>query len=217
MLVASIDVGIVNLALVVLRATDAGRVEQVIHAEVADTRVMEHRVVSADACLLGHTKTATDRLTHFVQERAELLDACDVVLIERQPIHGHTDVQEVLFLLLRAKAVLVSPNAMHKHFDIQHFTYEGRKQRTVEFADAFFAHLPDSCYHQLQRKHDIADALCLALFWLHQQAAAHARKVEEARARTNECGAATHTEAVANFAAAIQKYARRAPGQKDKA
>lgn len=210
MLIASIDVGIINLALVVMRVSNGWRVEQVVHAEVTDTRVFEHTVVAAEVCALGHTKTATDRLTHFVQERAELLDACDVVLIERQPIQGHTDVQEVLFLLFRAKAVLVSPNAMHKHFQIQHFTYEGRKQRTVAFADAFFAHLPDSVYHQLERKHDIADALCLALFWLHQ------REGEEAKKRqvVQQCSSSSHDEAVTQFGVAIQKYARKVHPQK---
>jgi hypothetical protein len=203
MLVASIDVGIVNLALIVVCVDAEWRVVRVVHAEVTDTRVLEHRTVSAEACLLGHTKTATDRLTHFVQNRAELLDACDKVLIERQPIQGHTDVQELLFLMFRAKAELVSPNSMHKHFNIGHYTYEGRKQQTVAIAEHFFHHQPGSPYHTLERKHDIADALCLCLFWLSRE---KAKQAVEVKPKVYECVEDDHQTAVAKFAASIQKF-----------
>ena len=173
MLVASFDVGIINLALVVAHVdVRHNRVEQVVHAELIDTTCMGHTRVEADTCSLGHTKTATDRLMHVVQERPELL-RCDVVLIERQPIVGHTDVQEILFLLFRDRAVLVSPNAMHKHFNIQRAPYEWRKVYTVEIATPFLA----GClaFTAADRQHDMADALCILLYWLHAEHTKHAR------------------------------------------
>lgn len=209
MLVACIDVGIVNLALVVAEVTPAWEVMAVVHAEVADTRVFEHTHVPMHQCMLGHAKTTTDRVTHFVQERAELLDACETVLIERQPLQGHTDVQEVLFLLFRTKAELVSPNSMHKHFQISQYTYEGRKQQTVRLATEFFTHLPACMYHFAERKHDMADALCLLLYWLHVQRSRLQMlplpviKVKAAVAEPD----ATHAEAVENFKSRVQRFA----------
>lgn len=167
--IASFDVGIVNLALVVVQVED-WTVTRVVHLDVSDTTKFEHNRVHYDDCVLGHTKTTTDRVNHFVQERLHLLQAADKVLIERQPIQGLTDVEQVLFMLFRHKAELVSPNSMHKYFQINHLTYEWRKVKTTEIADASFQHLNFPRYHRLQRRHDIADAWCLLLYWLQSQA-----------------------------------------------
>lgn len=167
--IASIDVGIINLALVVVEVEDAA-VTRVVHLGVSDTTKFEHNRVHYDNCVLGHTKTTTDRVNHFVQERLDLFERADKVLIERQPIQGHTDVEQVLFMLFRDRAELVSPNAMHKYFQINHLTYEWRKVKTTEIADASFQHLNFPHYFRLQRRHDIADAWCLLLFWLQAQA-----------------------------------------------
>jgi hypothetical protein len=173
MLVASFDVGIINLALVVAHVdVTRNRVEQVVHVELIDTTCMGHTRVAADTCSLGHTKTVTDRLMHVVQERPELL-RCDVVLIERQPIQGHTDVQEILFLLFRDRAVLVSPNAMHKHFNIQSAPYAWRKVYTVQIATPFLAQCPP--FTVAERQHDMADALCILLYWLHAEHIKHTK------------------------------------------
>lgn len=169
MLVASFDVGIVNLAMVVARV-EGTEVIKVLHLTVNDTTKFEHRRVPAEHCQLGHMKTTTDRVNHFIQERLPLLQRVDRVLIERQPIQGHTDVEQVLFMLFRDKAELVSPNAMHKFFKINHLTYEWRKVKTTEIADASFQHLDIPHYFHLPRRHDIADAWCLLLFWLQTQA-----------------------------------------------
>jgi hypothetical protein len=175
MLVASIDVGIINLAVVFARIADDFTVESIERVENVNTTHFEHDLVPYDDCTLGHTKTTTDRLSHFVQERAPWFDACEVVLIERQPIMGHTDVEQCLFMLFRDKAHLVSPNAMHKHFNINYLTYEWRKVKTVEIADTMLGHHPE--YLGLERRHDIADALCLLLYWLHTTRVAADRKV----------------------------------------
>ena len=145
---------------------------RVLHLSVSDTTKFDHVRVPYETCTLGHMRTTTDRVNHFVQERLPLFQRANKVLIERQPIQGHTDVEQVLFMLFRDKAELVSPNAMHKYFNINHLTYEWRKVKTTEIADASFAHLHFPHYFQLQRRHDIADAWCLLLYWLQAQAQA---------------------------------------------
>ena len=170
MIVASIDVGIVNLAVVFVELDDLTRdISRICYLANVDSTVFEHCTISLSDCTLGHAKTTADRVTHFVQERQHMFDACAHVLIERQPLVGHTDVEQVLFLLFRQKAQLVSPNAMHKFFNISRYSYESRKVKTVMLADQYLPVKDFPLYHNLARKHDIADALCLLMFWIHQQ------------------------------------------------
>ena len=176
MFVCSIDVGIVNLAVVCVELHDASLdILRITYVANVNSTVFEHIAVDASVCSLGHTKTTTDRVRHFVQERRAMFDACTHVLIERQPLVGHTDVEQILFFMFRHKAVLVSPNAMHNYFKISKYSYITRKYKTVMLADHFLSvdHFPE--YHLLERKHDIADALCLLLFWIHTQREASKR------------------------------------------
>jgi hypothetical protein len=204
MWVASVDVGIVNLAIVFAELEDhTHRLIRIARCENVDTRNMVHDVVGPEECKLGHTKTSTDRLQHFVQERRTWFDRCDRVLIERQPIMGHTDVEQLLYLTFRNKAELVSPNSMHKFFNISGYTYEGRKIMTVQIADQLLP--PDRFpeYHALERQHDVADALCLLLFWIQKEGekAEKERLVAEEKARQAEVAKST-----VDFAAMLDKY-----------
>lgn len=166
MLVASIDVGIVNLAVAFVEVdSDTYQLTRIVRVENVDSTKFEHGTVCYDACTLGHTKTATDRIMHFIQERAALFDTCARILIERQPIQGHTDVEQLLYMVFRDKAELVSPNSMHKLLNIGHLTYEWRKVKTVEFADTMLDPITFHEYHSMERRHDIADALCLLIYW----------------------------------------------------
>lgn len=177
MLVASIDVGIVNLAVVFVVLDDVTfHIQRILRVENVNSVAMEHTAVSRENCALGHSKTAADRVTHFVQERQALFDSCGVILIERQPIMGHTDVEQLLFLLFRTRAELVSPNAMHSFFNISAYTYDGRKQKTTMIADHYLH--PDEFpeYYALERRHDIADAICLLFYWIHVQKRKNAKK-----------------------------------------
>lgn len=201
MLIASIDVGVINLALVFALVDEKYTLQRILHAELVDTTVLQHVRVGADVCTLGHSKTMTDRLTHFVQERAPWFEQCDKVLIERQPPLGLTNVQELLFLLFRAKAELVSPNAMHKHFNINGFTYEGRKQRTVEIATPYLT--LHAAYNALDRQHDIADAVCQLLFWLHTTCTSI---FPPKRLVHRPCEEDSHAAAVQTFAVTMSKF-----------
>ena len=51
--------------------------------------------------------------------------------------------------------VLVSPVSMHTHFGMRHLNYDERKERTVSIE----GEIP------YERKHDIADALCMIVYY----------------------------------------------------
>jgi hypothetical protein len=61
--------------------------------------------------------------------------------------------------MFKDKVVLVSPVSMHTHFGMRHLNYEQRKERTVEIATKYLKE--DIPY---DRKHDIADALCMIIY-----------------------------------------------------
>ena len=91
-----------------------------------------------------------------------MLDGCDVLLIERQPPGGIKDVEALLASAYRSKVTMISPNSMHKFFKISHLSYDDRKIFTETHAHPYLAGFPD--YMALDRKHDVADALCMCLF-----------------------------------------------------
>ena len=170
MFLASIDVGIVNLAVVFAELHDVTfEITRFLQLENVNTTIMSHTTVTRQNCTLGHAKTTADRISHFVQERQTLFDACHVILIERQPLVGLTDVEQVLFLLFRTKAQLVSPNAMHCFFNINGFNYQGRKQQTTMIVDHYLDPHVFPEYFLMERRHDIADAICLLFYWITTQ------------------------------------------------
>lgn len=176
MRIVSFDVGINNLAYAVVDCSEDFELEEVVACDNVDIKFFEHRVVSWRECQLEHGNSATDRVNHFLQEHPEF-EQCQTVLIERQPIHGITSVEQLLYSHFRSKAFLVSPNAMHKHFRINHLDYDGRKVRTVEIAGDLLRRFDH--FEVMQRKHDIADAVCLLMFWLSCQVKPRVREQVE--------------------------------------
>ena len=104
----------------------------------------------------------SDMIHGFVTDYADTFCRADQVLIERQPPGGLTSVEVLLHYIFRHKAILISPVSMHAHFNIGHLDYEQRKERTELIASKY---IKDSSYYdRLERKHDIADALCMILY-----------------------------------------------------
>lgn len=159
LLVVGVDPGIRNLGFVVghfdasdgraLRISAAGRVDLT-------------RICRAKPCLWPRrSKELFDRLQHLRCHPVlgpALRDA-DYIAVERQPPCGLVSVSDFFLSHWRDKTCLVSPNAMHAHFGINQLSYDGRKCATVAIAADL---LPAPV---AGRKHDVADALCILLFW----------------------------------------------------
>lgn len=112
-------------------------------------------------CTLYHTNEVADLVAHLVQEYKEVFDSSDVILMERQPPTGLTNIETLLLYIFREKIKLISPNSVHAHFGYGHLDYENRKERVVSIASKYMT-IPGV------RKHDIADAFCIILFF-HQK------------------------------------------------
>ena len=96
MKVCGIDVGISHLAIAQIESTDGSSflIHELRLVNVCD---YTHNVVPKSECKLHHTSELADRMNHFQQEHGHLLDGCDLVAVERQPIQGLQAVQLFLY------------------------------------------------------------------------------------------------------------------------
>ena len=161
MIIVSIDVGYVNLGLTRATVDECFNVSfiDVIKINLRHTR---HTRVPACECKIPHTNETCDRIAHFLQEYEPILGSAETILIERQPIMGLKDIEGLIMSANRSRTILVSPNSMHRFFGISKFTYDERKVQTEKIAEKYVGHMEE--YQNLERKHDIADAVCLCLY-----------------------------------------------------
>ena len=159
--IISVDVGYSSLGLVSAHVQDDYSTVQVVSADKIDLR----DIPCIDSCQLRHSANVVDRIAHFLQAYADTFEGANKVLIEVQPLGGIRDVQALLYAHFRDKAILISPNAVHKHFQLPAKDYEKRKEIVVFKAYPYLEHLVTFRKHI--RKHDMADAVCMILYWMH--------------------------------------------------
>lgn len=146
--VLSIDIGFHNLGLVVASWERGGPIEV----------EMAKKVSLEDYKYVAPSNEIAFLVPLFVDAHQVLFDSSDVILIERQPPGGFTNIQTLLHYMFRDKVILVNPVSMHAHFGMRHLDYEGRKARVESIASRYVTSLEE-------RKHDIADAMCMILYY----------------------------------------------------
>ena len=102
-----------------------------------------------------------DLVPAFCEAHEILFETADVVLVERQPPQGLKAIEALIHYMYKPKVVLVSPNSLHAHFGIAHLNYDERKVRVEKIASHYIKHL--EC--PWERKHDIADAVCMVVYY----------------------------------------------------
>lgn len=156
--IVGIDVGYSNLGLVSVNVDSEFNIEP----------TFVKRVNLANVCCrctdVPHTNEVGDLVAHFIHVYRYLFDDADVILMERQPPGGLTNVEAVLFYVFRSKIVLISPNSLQKHFGINFYEYERRKVEIEKLATPYLDTFPN--FTGQVRKHDMADAFCLVLFYI---------------------------------------------------
>jgi hypothetical protein len=123
---------------------------------------MIHKRVCSEDCALHHERCVPDYIDHFIQEHESFFNEADKVLIERQPIMGITNVQDLLFQRFRSKVLLVSPNTLHKHFKLSK-DYSVRKEESENLCSEYLSSKLN--YTKEYRKHDISDAMLMILYY----------------------------------------------------
>ena len=156
MYIASIDIGIINLGLV------AGVVSWEL-IDIDEVHLVDlTRTCRRRGCTLEHSNHLVDRVNHFIQGYKHILDKAEKILIEKQPIQGLISVEQLLFDRLRDKVIFIYPVSLHKQFGIRHLNYDERKEFLVS---ATRSHLEGTIFDTLERKHDVADAMAMIIYW----------------------------------------------------
>jgi hypothetical protein len=87
---------------------------------------------------------------------------CDVLLLERQPPVGITNVQDLIFSIFRKKVQLISPNKIHKYFGMSK-DYVIRKQESEKISEYYLNDFKK--FTNNSRKHDISDAMLMLIYF----------------------------------------------------
>jgi hypothetical protein len=149
MKILAIDIGYHNMGLVLAECGKAPKVE-----------VEFFKKVSLEDYKYIYSNDIVDLVPLFVDAHKYIFDSADKILIERQPPGGLTNIEVLLHYMFKDKVVLVSPVSMHTHFGMRDLNYEERKERTVSIASKYISgEIP------YERKHDIADALCMIVYY----------------------------------------------------
>lgn len=183
MRIISIDVGILHLGFLEAIVSDlfVSRTElllsdEIIYCELIDITDLV-RKCDDKSCELYHDKVICDYMSHLFKKYKSQFDSADVILIERQPLMGLCAIQEIIMLNYRNKSILISPNAMLNFFGILQYEYEIRKTKTVEIATPYLSQFKDFIFNE--RRHDLADSLCIMYYYLSLKRIEHTKKIED--------------------------------------
>jgi len=149
MKILAIDIGYHNMGIVLANSSDKGpkvEVEYIKKVSLADYKYIK-------------SNDFVDTIPLFVEDHQSIFDGADRILIERQTPGGFQNIEILLHYMFKDKVTLISPVSMHVHFGMRHLNYEERKERTVVISEKYMGEIP------YERKHDIADALCMIIFY----------------------------------------------------
>jgi hypothetical protein len=156
--ILSIDIGIINLGYVYSEGLN------VLECNRVDITKVKHNKVPYCNCKLHHDFCIPDYLDHFIQENPDIFKNSDIILIERQPPVGITNVQDLIFTKFRNKVKLVSPNTIHKFFKMSKCDYDTRKIESLELTNKYLKQF--TTFQNNERKHDISDAMLMIIYYL---------------------------------------------------
>lgn len=163
--ILSIDVGIIHLGLTMTSLNMDYSFSHVKWMKLIDLTKFTHHRISIDDCKLHHTHTMSDWVDHFLQEYGEEISEATVILIERQPPGPCVAIEQLFYSKYRDRTVLISPRSMHHHFGIARLDYDKRKEFTTSIALTYLSQTLKEELIGLERSHDIADSICMMLYW----------------------------------------------------
>lgn len=122
MKILSIDCGIEHFGYCIVESNPFYIVEW----EVRNLKHIQHVDICLQGCILHHNKYVGDFILHFVQEKKEIINQCDIILLERQPpTSSCINVECSLYVLFYEKCFIVSSMLVKRWAGIQ----VGKKQR----------------------------------------------------------------------------------------
>ena len=95
-----------------------------------------------------------------------MFEQAAIVLLERQPEMGVTNVQDLLFTKFRDKVVLINPGSVHKYFSMSK-DYLTRKLQSEKIATRYLCSFHE--FNNNSRKHDMSDAMLMIMYYYSQK------------------------------------------------
>lgn len=176
-IITTIDVGVIHLGICVANVADDFSSKEIWWVDVVDITCFRHRDSLRSDCTLHHTRNFADWIDHFILDHQQFFDASDLILIEKQPPQGFVVVEQLLFSRFREKTQLINPRHVHRYLNMNHLDYEQRKVWSVKIASR---ELPEHLLEQsgfYDRQHDIGDAVCMLLYYVHKKQEDYRRKL----------------------------------------
>lgn len=166
--ILSIDIGIHHLGISIGYVDKSWKLIEITWVTLIDITNFSHDYVLKDCkCHLHHTKSLADWLEHVFTDYEPVFNEVDYILVERQPLAGLVAIEQLIYYRWREKCHLISPRSMHKYFCIGFYDYDKRKEKTMQIAEKLNWHSRAiEWYKSYERRHDIADSICLMVFWL---------------------------------------------------
>jgi len=176
MRVLSIDIGIINLGYVYAELIfdhdtniiknnlliDRSDFISIISCDRVDITTIKHDKVCFHDCKLHHENCIPDYLDHFIQENEEIFINSDIIIIERQPPVGITNVQDLIFTKFRDKILFISPSSVHKYFNMSK-DYSKRKEQSESISKKYLYFF--NTFINNSRKHDMSDAMLMIIYY----------------------------------------------------
>lgn len=158
-----IDVGIQHLGFSVLEFNDEFEFVRIVGIDLVD---ITNWNCQKEDCYLFHTKTFTDWMEHVFFHYSCMFEEVEKIIIEKQPPQGLVAIEQLIFQRFRNKTELVAPQKMFSYFNINGFSYDERKQYTESICEKYLPLSMKKEYKSFTRQHDIADSVCLGLYYL---------------------------------------------------
>lgn len=168
--IVSIDVGVKHLAISLSLISNEFQLSNILWFELIDITSFSHQTISKKDCQLFHTKTYGDYMDHIFIDYEQIFNKASFILIERQPPTGYVVIEQLIFSKFRTKTVLISPNSIHYTlgWNSLKLDYEQRKDESIKFAEKYLSEYSNLLeqFNSLYRKHDVADTICILIYWL---------------------------------------------------
>lgn len=165
--VMCIDIGVIHLGWCIADVSDDFQNVEILFVDLVDITIHHPHFspLKQSECGMYHARQFADWVAHFVENHRMFFDAADLILIEKQPPQGFVVVEQLLYAQFRHKTQLLNPRTVQAYFGISHLDYEARKRCVEKIADRELPpHLVEQT-HLYERRHDIADSICLLLYY----------------------------------------------------
>ena len=160
---------------------------------VDDSCVLVDAVQAQEQCTDSkcmHTKTTSSRLRHVYAKLDKIVKKSEVIYIERQPLTGMTDIEQLLFDRWRCCSILINSRSMRKSLGCWTDDYDERKVLALQRAEQLRCTYLDTEPPWMlgERNHDAAEAWLYAYLAFDRWRAkeTHARHAKQVRVMTRE-------------------------------